>query len=169
MDFSDPGTLDQTMTWIQREGITGEAKAAILSGVLDSRMLTEDPSIVADWYMAEAGPSQPAHRSYFEVVSTWSRKDPNACGEWLNRQEPGPHLDNAISSFCMAVAEKDIGAAFAWSAKMTNEPARLNSLSLVWSRARRINSRQEMWQVLERSPISADDRKKLEAKLAPWD
>lgn len=168
-DYSEPETLDQTMAWIQSEGITGEAKAAILSGVLDSRMLKEDSSMVADWYMAEAGASQPAHRSYYEVVSTWSRKDPNACGEWLNRQEPGPHLDNAINSFCMAVANKDIEAAFAWSAKITNEPVRLNSLRLVWSRARRINSRQEMRQALENSPVSVADRQKLEAKLPLWD
>ncbi len=169
MDFSEPGKLDQTMAWIQGEGITGAAKAAILSGVLESRMQKEDPPIVADWYMAEVGASQPAHRNYYRVVSTWSRKDLNGCGEWLNRQEPGPHLDNAINSFCMFAASKDMEAALAWSAKITNEPMRLNSLRLVWSRAKRFRSRQEMWQALENSPVSASDRQKLEAKLPPWD
>lgn len=168
--YSDPKVLLEAEQWLDHPGITGEMKGIILSGILINRMRKEDPPAAAAWYLLQAERAGlPGHEAYYQVASHWARRDVNACGEWLNQQEPGPPLDRAIDQFALVAAEKDLEAAFAWSAKITDGTMRLHNLEFVWSRARQQHSRQEMWQVLERSPVSAADRKKLETKLPPWD
>lgn len=168
--YSDPRVLQEAVDWVDHAGITSEMKGIILSGILFNRIRKEDPATAAAWYLMQADNAElPAHESYYRVAMNWAPKDVNACGEWLNQQEPGPQLDRAIDQFSLAAAEKDLAAAFAWSAKITDETMRIRNLEFVWSRARQQHSRQEMWQTLENSPISPADRQKLEAQLPPWD
>lgn len=168
--YSDPKVLQEAEQWLDHPGITEEMKSIILSGILINRMRKEDPPTAAAWYQLQAERAGlPGHEAYYQVVRNWARWDVNACGEWLNQQEPGPPLDRAIDQFALAAAEKDLESAFAWSAKITDETLRLRSLELVWSKGRQQHSMQEMWQALERSPISANDQKKLETQLPPWD
>ena len=168
--YSDPQALQEAVDWLDHPGITGEMKGIILSGILFNRIRKEDPATAAEWYLNQAEHAGlPDHESYYQVAMNWARRDVNACGEWLNQQEPGPELDRAVDQFAMAAAEKDLESAFAWSAKITDETLRIHNLEFVWSRARQQHSRQEMWQALEISPISAGDRQMLAAKLPPWD
>ena len=168
--YSDPQALQEAETWLEHPGITGEMKGIILSGILFNRIRKEDPATAAEWYLTQSDQvGLPAHESYYQLTMNWARKDLNACGEWLNQQEPGPHLDRAVDQFSMAAAAKDVDAAFAWSAKITDEPLRLRNLGFVWSKAKVVHSRQEMWQALENSPVLPADRQKLEAQLPPWD
>ena len=168
--YSDPRVLQEAVDWLDHAGITSEMKGIILSGILFNRIRKEDPATAAAWYLTQADNADlPAHESYYRVAMNWAPKDVNACGEWLNQQEPGPSLDRAIDQFSLAAAEKDLAAAFAWSAKITDETLRIRNLEFVWSRARQQHSRQEMWQALADSPISPADRQKLEAQLPPWD
>ncbi|MES2468702.1 MAG: hypothetical protein V4675_15465 [Verrucomicrobiota bacterium] len=169
-NYADPQVLSEALDWLDQPGITGEMKGIILSGILSIRIRKEDPATTAAWYLTLADQvGLPAHESNYQLTMNWARKDLNACGEWLNQQEPGPHLDRAIDQFSMAAAARDVDAAFAWSAKITDEPLRLRNLGLVWSKAKVVHSRQEMWQALADSPISPADRQKLEAQLPPWD
>ncbi len=169
-NYSDPQILREALMWLHQPGVTGEVKESILTGILTSRTRSEDPATAVAWYLAQAEEEGiPAHLQYLQVALNWAWKDLNACGEWLNQQEAGPQLDLGIDVFSRAAAEKDVEAAFAWSAKITDDRLRLESMSMAWQKARRLHSRQEMWQALENSPVSADDRQKLEAKLPPWD
>ena len=150
--YSDPQALQEALVWLDRPGITGEMKGIILSGILSNRIRKEDPATAAKWYLTQAEDAGlPVSESYYQLTMNWAQKDLNACGEWLNQQEPGAQLDRAIDQFSMAAAEKDVEAAFAWAAKITDEPLRLNSLSMAWSKARRLHSRQEMRQALDHS------------------
>ncbi len=168
--YSHPQVLQEAVDWLDQPGITGEMKGIILSGILFNRIRKEDPATAAEWYLTQAEHAGlPDHESSYQVAMNWAPKDLNACGSWLNQQEPGPQLDRAIDQFSLAAAEKDLDAAFAWSAKITDGTLRLRNLEFVWSRARQQHSRQEMWQALADSPISPADRQKLEAQLPPWD
>ncbi|MDB6136430.1 MAG: hypothetical protein JWM59_4673 [Verrucomicrobiales bacterium] len=168
VDYSNPAALGEMMAWMDGSGASPDAKAAILSGVLDSRMHREDPAAVAEWYLVKAEEvGQPVHRSLDEVTRSWVERDLNACGEWLNRQEPTPDLDAAIHSFSQAAASSDADAAFAWAARITDDRARINGLCMIWHKTRRLHSRQEVREILDSSPITPADREALKSKLPP--
>jgi hypothetical protein len=168
-DYTDPATLHEAMSWVENPAADIAARSAILSGVLDARMKNESQEATAEWYLDQAEKAGvPTPEAFYQVVSKWSGRDLNACGEWLNHQEPGPWLDNALVVFARAAAGEDLSAAFAWAARISRQDQRLNTLELVWVQTLRRHSTAQKREALRNSPVTPADQQALEASLPLW-
>lgn len=107
-----------------------EDKAALERAAAFGAAPSDPPAAIA-WLLARNAPERRA-TDIAEMVRSWSQAAPNACGEWLTRQPPGPGIDPAIASFANEVSGVDPESALAWSQRITDPQSRRSTARLVF-------------------------------------
>lgn len=166
IDFSDPKVLNETLDWMRQRGVNGPAEETIYAVMFRNRMERQDPAATAEWYQS-VSPAKRA-RVLGEIVNTWGSRDPDAAGDWLNRQEPGPELDPARSHMAQAAARTDLDSGFAWAATITDRRLRLMILQNLWISGSRNQSSEAVRTAIQKSPVSFEDRKTTADAVWPW-
>lgn len=90
-----------------------------------------DPPAAIAWLAARNAPERRAEDTA-TMVRTWSQSAPNACGEWLAQQTPGPDIDPAIAKFANEIASIDPESALAWSQRITDPKTRSDAAKLAF-------------------------------------
>ena len=98
------------------------ASAAALEGVARAWMKMERVA-AAEWWLQQGDPADREH-IYSEIVASWARSEPNACGRWLAAQPDDQPLDLARASFARAVQEQDLQSATTWANSIADEALR---------------------------------------------
>ncbi len=71
-------------------------------------------------------------QTYSRIAMQWANRDPQAAGDWLNKQPQGPQLDEARRSFAVAVAGRDAAGAFDWVKAIQDESKQLDGYRAVY-------------------------------------
>jgi hypothetical protein len=128
--WSKADSLDTVSARIDSLDLPGEDKAVLERAAAYGAAPSDPPAAIA-WLAARTPPEQHAADTA-EIVRSWSQNAPNACGEWLARQPPGPGIDPAIARFVHEIVSVDAASALAWSRRITEPSIRRDAARLVF-------------------------------------
>jgi hypothetical protein len=105
-------------------------------------------------------------QAYSRVVSQWAGRDPQAAGDWLNKQPQGPQLDDARRSFATAIAARDPSGAFDWAKAVQDDAKRVAAYEQVY---RTLNAKNpaSASAALDQAGLPADVAAKVRESVAP--
>jgi hypothetical protein len=116
------------MTWIET---LPQAERQELVSQAGFGFMMSDPEKGAEILLRNASPES-KKTTYQTIVSQWVGRAPQAAGEWLSKQPPGPELDGARSSFSMGVMNRDPAAAMDWARSIQDEGSRQAMVGTVY-------------------------------------
>ncbi|MCB1087220.1 MAG: hypothetical protein KDM63_09260, partial [Verrucomicrobiae bacterium] len=116
------------MDWLRE--LPQEERSA-LSNSLGYALIWANPEKGAA-FLLEGATEEELPNRYSQVVSAWATRNPNAAGEWLNRQPQGPALDRAKSAFSSVAARRDPESAMEWAKTITEPNLRQGGMQLVY-------------------------------------
>lgn len=119
---------DKAMDWVR--ALPAEERSSLLDSVSYSFMMGNPEKGAA--FLLEDATEENLPRRYALIVNSWANRNPNAAGEWLNRQPPGPAQDEARGSFAMTVSRRDPESAMEWAKTISDENRRFGSIQMVY-------------------------------------
>ena len=122
--------LDPTgaMDWLRE--LPADERTGLVNSVSHAFMWTNPEKGAA--FLLEGATEADLPQRYQQIVTTWATRNPNAAGQWLNQQPPGPAQDQARSSFANIVARRDPESAMEWAKSITSQPVREGNIQSLY-------------------------------------
>ena len=93
-----------------------------------SNWARQDPGLAAEWLAELPEGVERQGQIYRTVANAYVSHDPMAASEWISTLEEGDTRDSAVDSLVSNISRSDPEAAFIWSATVSNEKKRAESL-----------------------------------------
>jgi hypothetical protein len=135
--------------------------------VISNYITTREPDRAAKWLMEMSAAGQLIGRTLESPVISWTWRDPEAVGNWLNQQAASAVKDAAVGAHVEALARKDAPAAAAWAVTIgdnTLRQKRTKDVISTWAGKDRAAAQD--W-VQQQPSIAAAERQELLELLQP--
>lgn len=116
--------------WLANAELDEGIRDGILAGVLDAAG-NVDPKPWLDWMQRNISEETAAGR-IDGAIRSWTRRDFNAVGEWLNSQPQGALRNSATRTFAETLAPYEPEAAAQWAVTLPDGPEREGLLSRIY-------------------------------------
>lgn len=105
--------FNSASAWLKETALSDEENAAFAQG-FPSWRAKDDTGQWIDW-MAGKVPEDLFRQKTGELVTTWTRQDYRAAGEWINSAKDGPARQAAVSAYAVTVAPYEPESAAQWA------------------------------------------------------
>ena len=118
--FAEAGDL---FSRLDLPGTTGDQIAAEIA----TRNLTDEPANRGDWLLAQTT-AEGRPEALRQFITSWTRADYNAAGQWLGQLPASPDRDTAVANFVSLIRELDPEAAISWAGIVADPTLRQRTL-----------------------------------------
>ncbi len=118
--FAEAGDL---FSRLDLPGTTGDEIAAEIA----TRNLTDEPANRGDWLLAQTT-AEGRPEALRQFITSWTRADYNAAGQWLGQLPASPDRDTAVANFVSLIRELDPEAAISWAGIVADPTLRQRTL-----------------------------------------
>lgn len=117
---------DELEAWVDAQEIEPGFRSALLRSVAEGAAY-RDPQRTAEWLLSRSTEVSKSEDLRVAVTS-WAQAQPQACGQWLERQVRGPEADLAVAEYSHMISNRNPREGLTWAQRIHNGELRNRAL-----------------------------------------